>query len=558
MAVKETMKEHLKSDRVEFLIIGQGLAGSAVAWALHRKKRSFAVVDDPKTETASRVSAGLVTPVTGKRLVKSDDYDSYWRDAVEFYRSVEDATQTSLFEERPMVRLFPDKQSREEYLRDTDVTEKNDVELWSGTVQNDGKLQHGFRMRQAGRLRVAEYLKRTERYFSDRDQIYHRDVDVAGMMKIITETPSAEEYRIPELQFCFQHVIFCTGSWITDAFPTTPNNPSRGDILEVKIENYDMQDVVHRSVWIAPEENSRQLIGSTYDWKFLENKPSQHGRNQVLTGVRRIVSGDIRLLKHRAAVRPTMKDYQPVVGSHSEHQRIHILNGLGSKGALRAPRLATVLVDHIVANGNLPQEWRVSRLATTKPSRRRPLTALAQEEVAKTLAAGDWAIDATVGNGFDTTFLANTVGSDGVVTGYDIQQKALHATRQRLEAASLNNVDLRHQGHEQLAEDSVDRPLKAVMFNLGYLPRSDRNQITTAATSRIAIEAALDKLADDGVITVLCYRGHDGGPEEYEAVEHLLSAKIAGYHLTRHDSDPPKPTSPVLFVIRKRADHDSQ
>jgi len=542
------------SQRVDSLIIGQGLAGTALAWTLQRHGQSFAVVDQPRPETASRVSAGLLTPVTGKRLVKSNEFDDDWATATDFYQFVEQQLQQTVFQQETMLRLFAEESSRDEFLRDSDVGVRDSVECWDGSLQSGGRQQPGIQMRPAGRLQVSQYLEGSAEWFRQRQRLYHDDVDITALLQ---QANDGGPFEIPlaESDLCLlaDRVILCTGAWSNAAFPLIPDNPSRGDLLDVKIENYTADQVVHRSVWIAPQADGHQRTGSTYDWKYLENVPTQAGRQQVLTGVRRMVTGDIRILRHRGAVRPTMKDYQPVLGPSSVSDRIYAFNGLGSKGALRAPRLAEYLAAHILRAEPLPPAFLASRVRPAPATDRRPLTSFAHQQVADVLQAGDLAIDATVGNGFDTSFLAECVGAAGRVIGYDVQDSALTATQQRLKSNQLTCVELRHAGHEQLA-DEVDLCPMAVMFNLGYLPRSDKTKVTTARTSTVAIAAAMRLLAPGGILTVLCYRGHEGGPEEYRAVAELLNRHHDGYDLKRQDSNPPKPKSPVLFVVRKRSD----
>ena len=94
------------SQHYQNMIIGQGLAGSAIAWRLHWSGESVLLIDADEPDTASRVAAGLITPVTGKRLVRSPDFEQYWKEATSFYRRVEQTTGTAFFEETPMIRLL--------------------------------------------------------------------------------------------------------------------------------------------------------------------------------------------------------------------------------------------------------------------------------------------------------------------------------------------------------------------------------------------------------------------------------------------------------------------
>jgi predicted methyltransferase len=147
----------------------------------------------------------------------------------------------------------------------------------------------------------------------------------------------------------------------------------------------------------------------------------------------------------------------------------------------------------------------------------------AHQMVEAVLELGDITIDATVGNGHDTLFLATRVGAMGKVYGFDIQQEALDATYQRLqEAGQAVQLSLYHAGHEAMAvvlPESVAGRVTAVMFNLGYLPGGDRQRTTGASTTLAALQAALSLLAPGGVISVLAYTGHRGGREEAEWVK---------------------------------------
>jgi len=152
-----------------------------------------------------------------------------------------------------------------------------------------------------------------------------------------------------------------------------------------------------------------------------------------------------------------------------------------------------------------------------------PVLSQARQWVERALSPGDLAVDATVGNGRDTAFLADRVGPTGLVIGFDVQQSALDAASTRLGDLGLaDRVRLVRSGHERLAEvvaeSAPDRRPRAVMFNLGYRPGGDRAIITRPETTLPALGAALDLTLPGGVLVVVCYPGHEGGADETEAV----------------------------------------
>lgn len=140
---------------------------------------------------------------------------------------------------------------------------------------------------------------------------------------------------------------------------------------------------------------------------------------------------------------------------------------------------------------------------------------------------GDFAIDATIGNGHDTLFLAERVGESGLVYGFDIQQTAIDQTTARLEAAGMiERIRLFQCGHEemlQLVPAEHHRQISAIVFNLGYLPSADKSVITAESTTIAALHGAIELLKPGGYLSILAYPGHPGGREETEAVKQWAS-----------------------------------
>ena len=181
-----------------------------------------------------------------------------------------------------------------------------------------------------------------------------------------------------------------------------------------------------------------------------------------------------------------------------------------------------------------------------------PLTALAQQAVCEGLEDGALAIDATVGNGHDTLFLAGRVAPRGHVIGFDIQRRALETTRARLLAAGLESAATLHFcGHERMLEkippDWSGR-VSAVMFNLGYLPGGDKGLTTSPATTLSALDQALSLLRFGGLISLLVYRGHPGAKAEADAISAWLEQLDSIFRFSCHESP-----GPVLYLVERLA-----
>ncbi|MBU3740959.1 MAG: 16S rRNA (cytosine(1402)-N(4))-methyltransferase [Candidatus Kapabacteria bacterium] len=170
------------------------------------------------------------------------------------------------------------------------------------------------------------------------------------------------------------------------------------------------------------------------------------------------------------------------------------------------------------------------------------------------LHAGDVVVDATAGNGFDARVMADLVGDEGTLYVFDIQQAALRATMQRLEGTGTR-VNIMHAGHEQMS-DLVSTEhhggIRAITFNLGYLPGHDHAITTMVDTTLTAVSAGLAMLSSDGLMTIVCYR-HPEGEREYAALMELVSALDQGLWVvseTRFVNQRGMP--PVVVVIQRR------
>lgn len=180
----------------------------------------------------------------------------------------------------------------------------------------------------------------------------------------------------------------------------------------------------------------------------------------------------------------------------------------------------------------------------------------AHAQIKARLRPGDIAIDATVGNGHDTLFLAEHVAPSGHVYGFDLQNAAIASTQEKFRQTALSEyLTLIHASHAEMKSKIPKhhhRKISAIMFNLGYLPGGDKSIITLSESTLTALTSASQILANNGIITLLAYPGHPGGDRETHQVknwcEQLDSEQFAVsiVYGTEH-----KDTAPRLFVIRK-------
>lgn len=181
------------------------------------------------------------------------------------------------------------------------------------------------------------------------------------------------------------------------------------------------------------------------------------------------------------------------------------------------------------------------------------ITDTVQEIIKDYINEGDVVIDATIGNGFDTCFLAEKVGDSGHVYGFDIQNIAIKLTKDKLDEKKLRNrVTLIEDSHQHVKR-YVENSIKVAMFNLGYLPKGDKKVITRPESTIKAIEEILDLLISGGIISVVAYYGHEGGLVEKNQVSNFfgeLSNKEVDVLSIAYENR--KMNAPVIYLIRKK------
>ncbi len=175
----------------------------------------------------------------------------------------------------------------------------------------------------------------------------------------------------------------------------------------------------------------------------------------------------------------------------------------------------------------------------------------------KAVSAGDVTVDATVGNGHDTLFLANLVGPEGKVYGFDIQEEAIQSCSSKLSAQNLNErVSLFQKGHEHVKASVPEKDhgkITGAVFNLGYLPGGDKSIVTGPTTTIAAVEQLLDIMAPEGIIVIVIYHGHPEGQLERDSLlEYAKNIKQDEAHVLQYQFINQQNHPPFILAIEKR------
>lgn len=146
-----------------------------------------------------------------------------------------------------------------------------------------------------------------------------------------------------------KHIIFAEGFGMhaNPYFKDLPLDGTKGELFTIKAPKLDLDVIVNTSVFILPLGNDLFKVGATYNWKDKTNLPSEEGKTELVERIQEIITCDFEIIAHFAGVRPTVKDRRPLVGTLQNHQTIHILNGLGTRGVMLGPAMAKELFDSI-------------------------------------------------------------------------------------------------------------------------------------------------------------------------------------------------------------------
>ena len=545
------------------VIVGQGLAGSALAWRALWRGDEVTVIDCGSRTSASAAAAGLMMPLSGRRLVRRTDFEALWREAVTFYERVECEASASLFRRLQIERRFLSLAERREW------EQRPLVERTFEGVELRESGRYGALCLTGGQLHAAGFLEATRKMLCERGRLLEGQLDAESGVSIQGKAVVLQQFGLEA-----DRLFFCEGHrgrgncW----FPGQPDQPVRGEILRVGLRKRLSAEALAGGIWVCPVPGelsvAEYLVGATWDRERLEEGlVTAEGRVELLRGLGELLGEDVTasVISQYSGIRAGTRQRRVLVQVHAEHWQLGLLNGLGSWGSLLAPAAAARLLE-LQATAGDPQRVGAGKGSTpggAAPRRARPLTQLAHSIVRRAFRAGDEVLDATAGNGYDTLFLASLAGAR-CVTAIDIQPQALESTWARL-GEWASQVRLITGDHAEVLERALQAGMEsgavsgrsfplygAIMFNLGYLPRSDRTVTTQPETTLRALAASLRMLRPGGVLTVIAYRGHEGGVAEYLAVREFAgSNEVPGVSSDEIVGDDVDLSSPVLFVFRR-------
>lgn len=343
---------------LDYLIIGSGIAGICFAENAIINKKSILVFDD-HSQPSSKVAGGMYNPVVLKR------FSEVWKAKEQlelsnlFYSQLRLKLSSDFKFEIPVYRIFNSIEEQNNWFHAADKPNLASFLSTNLVENNNDSLNASFGFGEVFstgymdvKLFVNEYLN------------YLKDLNFLRNDKFEYSLLSFHDTHVQYKDICAKNIVFAEGFGLhsNPFFNDLPLDGTKGELLLIKAPELKLEVIINASIFIIPVGADMYKVGATYDWSDKTNSITEEAKNELLSKLSSVINCEYEVIEHLAGVRPTVKDRRPLVGSHSEHKNIFVLNGLGTRGVMLGPYLAQQLFNYIENNVPLDEEIDVKRI----------------------------------------------------------------------------------------------------------------------------------------------------------------------------------------------------
>ena len=333
---------------MKVLIAGQGLAGSVLALELISRGVDVKVADPLDVTSSTRVAAGVIRPITGRRIAKTYQAEISVPAAFEFYSEAERLTGARFIYRKDVLQLFQSASDANDWLG---RMSEPGYDGFVGDFLKSSDFPAGYRHQTGGIfLTQCGYLDTGRFLDSIRDILIREKRFIKA--KVTADALQHESGRLIFQDEKFDKVICCEGSYSLygDFFPDIPFRLVKGEIIDFKADHLDERYIINFGKFILPVGNGSYRTGSTYSWHMLDDKPTAKVREMFEDFLKNTIEVPFEITGHLAGVRPAIVDRKPVAGFRPDKPELGIFNGLGSKGVMLGPLYARQLADLMIEN----------------------------------------------------------------------------------------------------------------------------------------------------------------------------------------------------------------
>jgi glycine/D-amino acid oxidase-like deaminating enzyme len=323
---------------VDYLIVGQGIAGSMLTHFLLQDQKNVVCVDDSKHYASSLVAAGLFNPITGRRIVKTWKADVLLPFAKKTYTELERLLKIQCYHEKNILKIFTSIKEQNDWYAKSSMPEFE--KYIASNTPLDSKNKNipcpfgSFEITQSGYVDLPLFLSRYKHYLEENECMINSPFLYSDL--ILTEN------GIQWKEIKAKKIIFCEGHNAVQNpfFKDLPFVLTKGELLSIYSKDLQLQKLVSKGIFILPLGEDKYKLGATYSWSDLSQDTTASARISLLEKLEKTISCPYEVIDHQAGIRPTVKDRRPFIGLHPQHSAIGIFNGMGTKGASLSPYFA--------------------------------------------------------------------------------------------------------------------------------------------------------------------------------------------------------------------------
>ena len=343
---------------VDCIIIGQGVCGSFLSYYLEKEGKRFVVIDDNDPNSSSKIAAGVINPVTGRRLVTVWLADRVIHFAWKAYQEIGLELGVTSISHKNVIDFFPNPFMREGFL---DKIATGDVYVHSFPEQNHFNEWFNYEfgcgeIRPVYMAHLEALLPAWRSHLIETNSLLEMRFDIRKLQ--------VEKDRVHYEDIIAEKIIFCDGtnSFQNPYFQLLPFAPNKGEALVVEIPGLPDHHIYKKSMMLVPMlERDQFWVGASYVWDFPDADPSKEFRERTEAVLKEWVKLPFKVLEHRSGLRPATLERRPFVGFHPLHPSVGILNGMGTKGCSLGPYFAKQLCDHYVHGTEIAKDGDVGR-----------------------------------------------------------------------------------------------------------------------------------------------------------------------------------------------------
>ena len=329
----------------DYLIIGQGLAGTTLAMHLMDSGRKVCIVNDSSQPSSSKVAAGIFNPLTGKKLVKTWLAEELFPYAQAFYTKMEERLSAKFIHNTSIYRPFRSISEQNTYLGQT--ADPAIAPYIGDGIDHRGVSDYlnaefgGLEVVRSGWIDLPLLLEKSKSYFQAQDSYQESNFEISDL--------NITEHFVLWNGLKFSKVIFCQGFQATKniMFNWLPFAPVKGQILEIATGKPLQPYIINQGIFILPLSESSCRVGATYSWDDLDWETTESGRLELETKFQQLFTASYEIVGQVAGIRPSSNDRRPIMGMHPAYSNVGILNGLGTKGVTLAPFFSNQLVSYL-------------------------------------------------------------------------------------------------------------------------------------------------------------------------------------------------------------------